>query len=88
MSSSPPALRSGAYRWDPDHRWIEQHLGGPASNKKIVGRMSGQDGSWWYQIAAKPYDKPAVVGFKAATEAFAGAVFELQAACNSKSPVA
>lgn len=35
------------------------------AGQKIVGRISGYGpGSWWYQIAARPYDEKSVTGFK------------------------
>jgi hypothetical protein len=65
------SMRTDGYVWDDHTRWIEK-------DGKIVGRLSGQAGSWWYQVAAKPHDEPAVMGFADAIEAFRFAVRDLE----------
>lgn len=46
---------------------------------KILGRVSGYGkGTCWYQLAAKPYDEPSVMGFDSIWKAFDAAVAALQ----------
>lgn len=46
---------------------------------KILGRVGGYGpGTGWYQLAAKPYDEPSVMGFADKRAAFEQAVTELE----------
>jgi hypothetical protein len=58
-----------------DTRYVVENLGDKVS--KIVGRVSGNSvGAYWYQFAAQPYDKLAVVGFESLESAFAAMQIE------------
>ena len=78
MTSAAP-IKHGDYRLSESGYVIREAI----NSERIVGRVSGYGaGTWWYQIARRPFDEPPVMGLASKSAAFMAMVRELDRRAN------